>query len=200
MPRGDGPATDPLIGLLQALRDGAGIESALQRAGLDGVSALALLDSLKERVAACTVRSVRSSDAAHRPGRLIAYSDGASRGNPGPAACAVIVTDGDGEELLRRSKRLGVATNNVAEYQGVRLALELFKELGADDVVVKLDSELVVKQLNNEFKVKHPSLKPLFEQTRALMRDISAVKIQYIPRAENKAADRLANDALDGKA
>ncbi|MEE9268684.1 MAG: ribonuclease HI family protein [Candidatus Krumholzibacteria bacterium] len=197
MPRGDGPATDPLIGLLQALQDGAGIDGALQRAGLDAASALDLLDSLKERVAACTVRS---SGAAPRPGRLIAYSDGASRGNPGPAACAVIVTDGAGEELLRRSKRLGVATNNVAEYQGVRLALELFKELGADDVVVKLDSELVVKQLNNEFKVKHPSLKPLFEQTRALMREISAVKIQYIPRAENKAADRLANDALDGKA
>lgn len=197
MPRGDGPTTDPLISLLKALQDGAGIDGALRRAGLDGVSALELLDSLKERVAACTVRS---SGAAPRPGRLIAYSDGASRGNPGPAACAVIVTDGDGEELLRRSKRLGVATNNVAEYQGVRLALELFKELGADDVVVKLDSELVVKQLNNEFKVKHPSLKPLFEQTRALMREIPAVKIQYIPRAENKAADRLANDALDGKA
>jgi ribonuclease HI len=197
MPRGDGPATDRLIDLLQALQDGTDVESALRRAGLDAAAALNLLDSLKERVAA---GAVRSPGTASGPGRLIAHTDGASRGNPGPAACAVIVTDGDGDELLRRARRLGVVTNNVAEYHGVRLALELLRELGADDVVVKLDSELVVKQLNNEFKVKHPSLKPLFEQARELMREFSAVEIQYIPRAQNKAADRLANDALDEKA
>ena len=133
-------------------------------------------------------------------GRLIANADGASRGNPGPAACAVIISDQDGEELLRRAKLLGVTTNNVAEYHGVHLALELMKQLGARDVALKLDSELVVRQLNGEYRVKHPSLRPLFQKARSLMDEFSSVDITHIPREDNKAVDRLANDALDEKA
>ena len=133
-------------------------------------------------------------------GRLIANADGASRGNPGPAACAVIISDQAGEELLRRAKLLGVTTNNVAEYHGVHLALELMKQLGARDVALKLDSELVVRQLNGEYRVKHPSLRPLFQKARSLIDEFSSVDITHIPREDNKAVDRLANDALDEKA
>ncbi|UCG53760.1 MAG: ribonuclease HI family protein [Candidatus Latescibacterota bacterium] len=132
-------------------------------------------------------------------GKLTAFTDGASRGNPGEAACGVILFDEENEELLRRSKRLGVATNNVAEYQGVILALELAAALGAKILRVNLDSELVVKQLNNEYKVKHPSLKPLFIEANELMKTFDHVEIVHVSREETKFVDKLANDELDGK-
>lgn len=131
---------------------------------------------------------------------LVAHSDGASRGNPGEAACAVILADESGNELLRRGRRLGVATNNVAEYEGVILALRLARELGAVEVTVRLDSELVVRQLNGRYKVKHPVLKPLFARASELMQSFARARVVHVPRAENSAADGLANDVLDGKA
>ncbi|UCH85817.1 MAG: ribonuclease HI family protein [Candidatus Latescibacterota bacterium] len=131
---------------------------------------------------------------------MTAFTDGASRGNPGDAACAVILFDDTNEELLRRSKRIGVATNNVAEYEGVLLALELAEMLGAKELIIKLDSELVVKQLNKQYKVKHPTLKPLFERARIMIGGFRRVDVTHIPRGENKLADKLANDELDGKA
>jgi ribonuclease HI len=132
--------------------------------------------------------------------KLVAYSDGASRGNPGKAACAVIILDGKDEELLRRSKSLGRTTNNVAEYEGVLYALELAELLGASELELRLDSELVVRQVNGQYKVKHPSLQPLFERTRARIKKFERVTVKHIPRAENKKADELANAELDGRA
>ena len=132
--------------------------------------------------------------------KLVAYTDGASRGNPGKAACAVIILDRKDEELLRRSKSLGRTTNNVAEYEGVLLALELAELLGASDLELRLDSELVVRQLNGQYKVKHPSLKPLHERARARMRSFERVTLTHVPRGENKEADSLANAELDGRA
>jgi ribonuclease HI len=132
--------------------------------------------------------------------KLIAFTDGASRGNPGDAACAVIILDGKNEELLRRSKRLGKTTNNVAEYEGVLLALELAELLGARELDLRLDSELVVRQLNGSYKVKHPVLIPLFEKARKRMGSFDRVTVTHVPRKENTAADKLANAELDGRA
>jgi len=147
-------------------------------------------------------RAERKPTSPRRPSRkfkLIAFTDGASRGNPGKAACAAILLDEKNEELLRRSKGLGVTTNNVAEYEGVLLALDLARTLGASDVDVRLDSELVVRQLNGDYKVKHPALKPLFERTREAVTDFDRVTFSHVPRDENKEADGLANDELDGR-
>lgn len=135
-----------------------------------------------------------------RAGRLTAHTDGASRGNPGEASCAVILYDDENEELLRRAKRLGVTTNNVAEYEGVLLALEMASALGASGVRIKLDSELVARQLNGVYKVKHPVLVPLHGRALSLMGEFDEVEVIHVGRAENKAADKLANEALDGKA
>jgi len=132
--------------------------------------------------------------------KLVAYADGASRGNPGKAACAVIILDRKDEELLRRSKSLGKTTNNVAEYEGVLYALELAELLGASELELRLDSELVVRQINGQYKVKHPSLHPLFEKARARMKKFQRVTVKHIPRKENKNADDLANAELDGRA
>ena len=92
-----------------------------------------------------------------------------------------------------------MTTNNVAEYEGVLLALDLARTLGASDVEVRLDSELVVRQLNGDYKVKHPALKPLFERTREAVTDFDRVTFSHVPRDENKEADGLANDELDGR-
>lgn len=132
--------------------------------------------------------------------KLIAFTDGASRGNPGDAACAVIMLDEKNEELLRRSKRLGKTTNNVAEYEGVLLALELAELLGARELDLRLDSELVVRQLNGSYKVKHPVLIPLFEKARERMKSFDRVTVTHVRRKENAVADKLANAELDGKA
>ena len=131
---------------------------------------------------------------------LIAYTDGASRGNPGPAACAVIILDKKDDELLRRSKSLGKTTNNVAEYEGVLFALELAELLGARELELRLDSELVVRQLNGSYKVKHPVLIPLFEKARRRMGSFDRVTVSHVPRKENAVADKLANAELDGRA
>jgi ribonuclease HI len=131
--------------------------------------------------------------------RLIAYADGGSRGNPGKAACGVLVTDADGAELLRRAKTIGKATNNVAEYEGVLYALELCRELGATDVVLRLDSELVVRQLEGRYKVKDAKLAKLHARAREAATMFVHFHVEHVPRAENKIADQLANAALDGK-
>jgi ribonuclease HI len=130
---------------------------------------------------------------------LVAYADGGSRGNPGEAACAAVVTDADGAELLRRSKRLGKTTNNVAEYEGVLLALDLCRQLGAATVRLRLDSELVVRQINGRYRVKHPGLSRLFLRVREESRAFAKVVVEHVPRQENKVADELVNATLDDR-
>ena len=113
---------------------------------------------------------------------LIAYADGGSRGNPGESACASLITTADGEELLRRAKRLGKATNNVAEYEGVLLALDLCKELGAAKVTLRLDSELVVRQIEGRYKVKNPDLMQLHHRVVLRTRMFDKLVVEQIPR------------------
>jgi ribonuclease HI len=128
---------------------------------------------------------------------LIVHADGASRGNPGPAAAAVVAYDADGNELASRSKHLGKATNNVAEYNACILALELASDFGVDYVAIRMDSELVVKQMTGEYKIKNDNLAALAERVRELAAGFSKCKWEFVPREGNKAADRLANETLD---
>jgi ribonuclease HI len=129
--------------------------------------------------------------------RLVVHVDGGARGNPGPAAAAAVVSTPDGDVLDEAQQTLGVATNNVAEYRGLLLGLERARALGATEVEVVNDSELVAKQVNGQYKVKHPDMKPLHAQARAALEGFDRWTVRSVPRAQNAAADALVNAALD---
>ncbi|OLT42507.1 bifunctional RNase H/acid phosphatase [Saccharomonospora sp. CUA-673] len=132
---------------------------------------------------------------------VIVEADGGSRGNPGPAGYGAVVKDAaTGEVLAERSVGIGVATNNVAEYQGLVAGLEAAAELGASTVEARLDSKLVVEQMSGRWKIKHAALQPLALQARDAAARLSRVTYTWIPRAENSHADRLANEAMDTQA
>ena len=124
--------------------------------------------------------------------------DGAARGNPGPAAFAYVIA-ADGQPVLEGAGRLGKATNNVAEYTALVKALERAGELGAERLVIRSDSELLVKQMNGEYKVKNHSLRELYEEAVDLTHGFVSVTLEHVRREQNKRADQLCNQALDGK-
>jgi len=145
-------------------------------------------------------KKARAKSTKHSGGlSLIAYADGGSRGNPGQAACAAVITDTAGAELVRRARKIGKATNNVAEYEGVRLALELCAELGASDVTVRLDSELVARQLDGRYKVKNADLQKLHGEVKELIAAFPSFTVEHVRREQNILADKLVNAVLDGK-
>ena len=125
--------------------------------------------------------------------------DGGARGNPGPAAIGAVVSDADGGELLAEGRYIGESTNNVAEYKGLLLGLELARSLGATEVEVINDSELVARQIGGQYKVKNASLKPLFDEAMAALRGFDAWSVRNVPRAQNARADELVNEALDAR-
>jgi ribonuclease HI len=129
--------------------------------------------------------------------RLIINTDGGSRGNPGPSASGIVIVDEKGEELDRFGQFLGDQTNNYAEYMGVVLALERAVELGADEIDFNLDSELIVKQLNREYKVKNPDLAQLFLKIHNLQSNFKKVTYKHVYREQNKEADKVVNEILD---
>jgi ribonuclease HI len=129
--------------------------------------------------------------------KLVVHVDGGARGNPGPAAAAAVLSTPDGEIVDEAHEVLGVATNNVAEYRGLLLGLRRARELGADEVEVVNDSELVAKQVNGLYKVKHPDMKPLHAEARAALREFARWSVRSVPRAQNADADALVNQALD---
>lgn len=130
--------------------------------------------------------------------KVIIEADGGSRGNPGPAGYGAVVFDADHDRVLAERKEfLGVATNNVAEYRGLIAGLEAAAELGAREVSVRMDSKLVVEQMEGRWKVKHPSMIPLADRARRLVAGFDRVSFAWIPRAENSHADALANAAMD---
>jgi tryptophan 2,3-dioxygenase/ribonuclease HI len=131
--------------------------------------------------------------------QVVVHVDGGARGNPGPAAAAAVVSAPDGRVLDRAAVTLGHATNNVAEYRGLLLGLERAAALGATAVEVVNDSELVAKQINGEYKVKHADLKPLHAQGLQALGAFERWSIRSVPRAQNAAADALVNRALDGE-
>jgi ribonuclease HI len=129
--------------------------------------------------------------------RVVVHVDGGSRGNPGPAAAAAVLSTPDGDVLDEAALTLGRATNNVAEYRGLLLGLERARELGATEIDVVNDSELVARQVNGAYKVKHPDMRPLYEEAMQALRGFERWSIRSVPRAQNAAADALVNQALD---
>jgi ribonuclease HI len=128
---------------------------------------------------------------------LVVHVDGGARGNPGPAAIGVVLSDRDGTVVDELKERIGVATNNVAEYRAVLAGLQRAAELGAREVEVVNDSELVARQLTGAYKVKHPAMKQLYDQAIAALGGFDRWRIRSVPRAENARADELVNEALD---
>jgi len=137
--------------------------------------------------------------------KLIVYTDGGSRGNPGPAAIGVVVLNEKDEPLKKYSETIGDTTNNEAEYQAVIFALKKIKalygkeEMAQAEIEMRIDSELVVKQLNHEYKIEEPNIQKLFLKVWNLMLDFGEIKFVAIPREKNKEADKLVNQALDVK-
>ena len=133
---------------------------------------------------------------------FILYADGGSRGNPGPAGAGALVRDEEGTQVVTVSEFLGNTTNNIAEYTAVLRALEGLRELlkeavSSATVEARLDSQLVVRQMNGEYKIKHPNIVPLAGKVKDVMRAFKSVSFTHVYREENKEADALANEAMD---
>jgi ribonuclease HI len=131
--------------------------------------------------------------------RLIVHVDGGARGNPGPAAIGVVVSNPDGAVVDEAAETIGHATNNVAEYRAVLHGLERARRLGATEVEIVNDSELVARQLTGAYKVKHPAMKPLHQEALDVLAGFERWSIRTVPRADNARADELVNQALDRK-
>jgi len=129
--------------------------------------------------------------------QITVYIDGGSRGNPGPAAASFILADRNGTQLQAKALFLGQTTNNVAEYTAIIKALEAVKQIGAKQIMVFSDSELLVKQINGQYKVKSEQIRPLFRQTINLINEFEDCKVKHITRDKNKQADKLVNQALN---
>ncbi len=129
--------------------------------------------------------------------KVVVHVDGGSRGNPGPAAIGIVVADPDGAVLDEVAQAIGVATNNVAEYRALLLGLERARDLGATEVEIVNDSELIARQLTGAYKVKHPAMKPLYREAMAALSAFERWHIRTVPRVLNASADALVNDALD---
>jgi ribonuclease HI len=130
--------------------------------------------------------------------KVVVHIDGGARGNPGPAAAACVVSSPSGEILDEASELLGITTNNVAEYRALLLGLARAHGLGATEVEVVNDSELVAKQVQGAYKVKHRSMRPLHSDAMAALRSFERWSVRSVPRAQNARADALVNAALDG--
>lgn len=128
--------------------------------------------------------------------KVVIHSDGVSRGNPGLAAIGATIKDERGRLIASISRPIGRATNNQAEYRAIIVALEQAIGLGAREIVLNSDSELVVKQINGKYRVKKAALKPLFRRVKELSNHLEGFTIHHIPRRQNKEADRLANRVL----
>ena len=128
---------------------------------------------------------------------MIVNVDGGARGNPGPAAIGVVIRDGEGNVLQDLGETIGEATNNVAEYKALIRGIELARELGADELQIHGDSELVVKQMLGQYKVKHPDMKPLHAKAKEALSGLDSWQISHVRREQNAEADALVNQALD---
>lgn len=129
--------------------------------------------------------------------RMRVYSDGAARGNPGPSGAGAVLTDPEGKVLARVGKFLGRQTNNYAEYMGLIIGLKHARELGAREVDVHADSELMIRQLGGRYQVKSATLKPLYDEAVRLLKGFAKVRLVHVPRELNRDADEMSNRAID---
>jgi len=128
---------------------------------------------------------------------VIVACDGAARGNPGPAGIGAVVSTVQGKVLAEVAQGIGVATNNVAEYRAAISGLERARDLGATDVLLRSDSRLLVEQLAGRYRVKNPTLQRLNHEARKLLAEFPNVRLEHVPREQNKHADKLANQGVD---
>jgi ribonuclease HI len=167
-----------------------------------------LLDAAAERLAALPPESLPALPAApaptpepvahgEAPSRLRLFSDGAARGNPGPAGAGAVLMDAEGRVVARLGRFLGIQTNNYAEYMGLLLGLRHARSLGVKELEVLADSELLIRQLQGRYQVKSPTLRPLYEEAKGLLKQFSRVKLTHVPREQNKVADEMSNRAID---
>ena len=131
------------------------------------------------------------------PPQATLFADGGSRGNPGPAASGAVLVGPDGEVIDEVGEFLGIATNNVAEWTALCIGLERAIERGIGRLAVRMDSELVVKQMRGEYRVKHAALQPLHRRAQSLLRRFEHVDIKHVPRKQNALADSVVNQVLD---
>lgn len=134
------------------------------------------------------------------PPEATLFADGGSRGNPGPAASGAVLFAPDGSVIAEAATFIGIATNNVAEWNALLIGLEAAIARGITRLAIRLDSELVVKQLRGEYRVKHADLQPLHRRATALVRRFEHVDVKHVPRKQNAHADRLVNEVLDQEA
>lgn len=167
--------------------------AALIRVGHAGVTKSGPLNETPSRAERNVARR------ADGPAEARLWSDGAARGNPGPAGAGAILKTPKGEVLAEVSGYLGHTTNNVAEYRALLLGLEQALALGVRRIEVRADSELLIKQLRGEYRVRDVKLKPLYEEAKSLLGRFDAARLLHVPRAENSDADRLANAGIDSR-
>jgi ribonuclease HI len=178
-------------------------ERASQRAAAELDESMSLSRAEQERrrreraAEADRERAEAQAVAAARPPRVRLYTDGAARGNPGPAGAGAVIISPEGHIVAKLGKFLGESTNNVAEYTGLILGLRRAKAMGIKVLEVLSDSELLVKQLAGDYAVKAEHLKPLHDEAQALLRGFSDVEVRHIPREENTQADLMSNRAID---
>jgi len=129
--------------------------------------------------------------------KLVLYIDGGARGNPGPAGIGVVILDERGKKIKDLSKYIGEATNNIAEYSALLYGLEEALILRADEIKINLDSELVAKQLEGDYRVKDANIRPLFERALNMLKSFKSFEIKHIEREKNKEADKLVNRAIN---
>ncbi len=157
-------------------------------------------DKLRRERAAAAEREREEAEAVQeqeRSRRTRLYTDGAARGNPGPAGAGAVFVNPDGHIVAKIGKFLGESTNNVAEYMGLILGLKRAKAMGIKELDIFADSELLVKQLLGDYAVKAEHLKPLHDEAQSLLKAFTSIQIRHIPREENKAADAMSNRAID---
>jgi len=189
-----------LSNLLVRLSEGKSLEeSALASGYASRAEASRALDRLARTLpppkAARGAGPKRRSPAGVR--EAVLYVDGASRGNPGPSSIGAILRLPSGEELFSMGKKIGRATNNVAEYRAVLEGIKLARELGVRALTVRLDSELVMKQLTGKYRIKSADLEPLAREIAGEIPAFARCSFEHVPRGENREADRLANEALN---
>ncbi len=179
--------------LVEGLLEGKGLDDLAPEGNSAREEVRRLLRRLLPRLTPGAGRAGSRAPADH----AVMRCDGASRGNPGPAAIGVVISDASGAVVDSFGRVIGTATNNVAEYRAVAAGLEAARRLGLEALELRLDSELVVRQLNGQYKVRHPALVDLKDDVDRLLAAFRSVRILHVPREENREADRLANEALD---
>lgn len=186
------------------VRKQSDVEKAAQRAAeeLDEAMDLSKVERERRRRERAVEAERERQEAAAREEaeqakRTRLYSDGAARGNPGPAGAGAVIVNADGHVVAKIGKFLGDNTNNFAEYMGLILGLKRAKAMGIKELDVFSDSELIVKQLSGEYAVRAENLRPLHEEARSLLQGFGEVKVRYIPREENEQADLMSNRAID---